>query len=84
MAPAECAAKSLLIPFDGSAGYETEGLMDSQAAAGWFYHSKGPSLLRRNAFDATDELFVANISLFTVDERSIAWLEGDTLYISPH
>jgi hypothetical protein len=83
-----CHEAAVLVHFDGKATPTMPGLgVDVQAAGGSYYHlgaafSTGQEgLLRRSRPDGGDERVVPNASLFAVDDRGVAWLVGDQLYV---
>lgn len=78
-----CSAREHLVRLDDGTAIEQDARFATKAG-GFYDHLVRGDLVRRRTLDGADELFTPDASLFAVDDRGVAWLEGDTLYTAPH
>jgi hypothetical protein len=83
-ADAPCKPAPELVKLDGSEHVMVKDLgADVTLAGRYYYHSRGGVLYRRKSLAGRDEVF-AHASLFTADDRGVAWIDGDHLWTAPH
>lgn len=83
---AACKPVASLIALDGSGARELPGTEDVELAAGRYYILRGDGhLVRRTGLDGSDEVFATGVTLFTSDDRGVAWVGADRhLWVAPH
>jgi hypothetical protein len=83
-ADAPCKPAPELVKLDGSEHVMVKELGTDVTLAGrYYYHTVKGVLFRRKSLTGRDEVF-AHASLFTADDRGVAWVDGDHLWTAPH